>query len=223
MLCCAPVEIIGPGVSGTFASGIVAPVTFAVLFVCTGNICRSPVAERLMRARLGPHAPVSVSSAGTAGLAGHRMDRASAVALRELGGDPDGHVARRLDARLVRAAELILTMETMHRSVVVQADPLAMRRAFTLREFGRLGAGLGPPAGQPAGAPPGEEDLRERVAQIAGQRGLVEPVDPAADEIGDPFGAPIEVARQQAAEVSEAVDAALAALGLVPIRAKIHP
>jgi protein-tyrosine phosphatase len=193
-------------------------VTFAVLFVCTGNICRSPIAERLLLARLSPDAPISVSSAGTAGLVGHPMDRASAVALRELGGNPERHVARRASTKLVRAADLVLTMETAHRSVLVQADPLAFRKTFTLREFGRLGAGL-----PRLPEPPTDEALRARVAEVAGRRGWVEPVEAAADEIVDPYGAPLEVARQQAAQVSEAVDAALGALGLAPIRAKIHP
>ncbi|MFN2560552.1 MAG: low molecular weight phosphatase family protein, partial [Jatrophihabitans sp.] len=49
-------------------------VAFAVLFVCTGNVCRSPLAERLMRARLAPGLPVAVSSAGTMGLSGYPID-----------------------------------------------------------------------------------------------------------------------------------------------------
>ncbi len=49
---------------------IVVSVIFAVLFVCTGNVCRSPVAERLFLARLAPGAPVTASSAGTGALEG---------------------------------------------------------------------------------------------------------------------------------------------------------
>jgi len=136
-------------------------VTFSVLFVCTGNICRSPMAERLFRARVDPAVPITAASAGTAGLPDWPMDAPSALALREFGGDPEGHAGRRLTETMVADADLILTAETTHRSVIVQADPPAFRRAFTLREFGRLGAALGP-----LGAPVTVDALRERVGEV---------------------------------------------------------
>jgi protein-tyrosine phosphatase len=189
-------------------------VTFSVLFVCTGNICRSPMAERLFRARVDPAVPITAASAGTAGLPDWPMDAPSALALRELGGDPDGHAGRRLTEAMVADADLILTAETTHRSVIVQADPPAFRRAFTLREFGRLGAALGT-----LGAPVTVSALRERVGDVAARRGNAEPAEPGADDIGDPFGAPLTVARMRAAEVAAAVDLVIGALGLRRARA----
>lgn len=182
---------------------------FSVLFVCTGNICRSPMAERLLRVRVDPAARVAVSSVGTSGLTGYPMDAPSAEALRELGGNPDGHVARRFTPALIDAADLILTAETSHRSIVVQSDPLTFRRAFTLREFGRLGADLGLLDELPT-----EEALRDRVEEVAAQRGIVDAREAGVDEIGDPYGAPIAVARLCGAQIVDAVDAAIAALGL---------
>jgi protein-tyrosine phosphatase len=76
-------------------------VSFTVLVICTGNICRSPLAERLLRARIATDADIRVESAGTHGLTGRPIDRDSATALRELGVDPDGHEARRLDLRIL--------------------------------------------------------------------------------------------------------------------------
>lgn len=186
---------------------------FRILLVCTGNICRSPLAERLLTARLRGRNSVAVASAGTAALVGWGMDGPSARALRELGGNPDGHVARRLTAEMVTGADLVLTAETAHRPVVVQFEPLAFRRTFTMREFARLGAGLPPLA-----PPPDDETLRARVAEVAAQRGHAEPAEPGGNDIGDPFGAPIDAARQAAAQVSAAMDGVLAALGLGGVR-----
>jgi protein-tyrosine phosphatase len=181
---------------------------FGVLFVCTGNICRSPAAELLFRARLDS-LPVRVSSAGTSGLSGHDVDAPTAYALRERGIDPSPHAARRLTADMIAAADLILTAETAHRSVVVQAEPLAFRRAFTIREFARLGAGLPELAEDPS-----PRALRMRVAEVADQRGQVEPGAPGSDEIGDPIGAGLDVARVTVARIDAALDGVARALGM---------
>ena len=195
----------------------VAPVTaaeqrFSVLLVCTGNICRSPVAERLLLDRVPPAAPVVVSSAGTHGLDGWPIDGPSALALREMGVDPDGHHARRLTPGMVADTDLVLTAESSHRSTILRAEPLHFRRVFTLLEFGRLGTGLGPLDTVNV------ESLRERVAQVADRRGDADAGHPpeatGADEIGDPYGARIEVARACAQRIAVGVDAALDALGL---------
>jgi protein-tyrosine phosphatase len=182
---------------------------FRVLVVCTGNLCRSPVAERLFRARTRADALVVFGSAGTRAVTNSPIDLPSAAALRELGGDSEAHAARQLTADLVAGTDLILTAESAHRSSVVQLEPLAFRRTFTLREFGRLGAGV-----EPIGGPLTPPTLSRRVAQVAAQRGLARPPRLGEDEIGDPFGGPLETARACAAQVASAVDDVLAVLGL---------
>jgi len=189
-------------------------VSFSVLFVCTGNICRSPAAERLFRARLPAGADVTVSSAGTQGLVGRPMDGPSALALRELGVDADRHVARRLTRRLIDEADLILTASEEHRSVVLHEAPLMLAKTFTLLEFARLGAGL---AGRDGSAPnevPTADQLRTRAAEVAGQRGIAEPAARGQDDVADPFGGSLDVARASVTAVSDAVDRVLVALGL---------
>src|SRR6476469_7218382 len=109
---------------------------FAILCVCTGNICRSPVAERLLAARLGPS--VEVSSAGTFGVVDAPIAKPMARRLRSVGVSADSFAARRLLGSTARSADLILAMTKAHRSEVVELAPAVVRRSFTLLEFARL-------------------------------------------------------------------------------------
>lgn len=179
-----------------------------ILFVCTGNICRSPMAELLFQARTDPGLPVLSASAGTSGLTGWGMDPPSAVVLRELGSSGDGHLAQRLSPELVAQSELILTAEAWHRDAIVEVDPRATERIFTLREFGRLGAGLGGRASVTA------DDLRGRIARIGELRAHAAPVERGVDDIGDPYGASLREVRACGAQIAAAVDALIDGLGL---------
>ncbi len=185
--------------------------TFDVLFVCTGNVCRSPMGERLMSARAG--SPVlRVASAGTHALAGWGMDAPSAQVLREHGGDPDGFVARQLTDDMVASAQLVLTASTKHRSIVLRQTPAAMRCVFTLREFARLASGAADfEPDDPNTAP--AQVLAQRVAHVAAQRGR-RGVARGNDNIGDPFGAPMSEVQRVGAQISDAVSATLRGLGL---------
>jgi protein-tyrosine phosphatase len=199
-------------------------VEFGVLMVCTGNICRSPAAQLLLRRRLAA-LPVDVSSAGTGGLTGHEMDAPSAQALLELGVDPFVHLARRLTHDQVERAGLILTADSSHRSRIVQDAPLSFRRTFTMREFARLGADL---ADLPDGvAVTDSEALRmaldERVGVVAAQRGWVEPAAPGGDDIGDPLGGGIVAARTAVSAIAEAIDGVITSLGLRSRVAQLQP
>jgi protein-tyrosine phosphatase len=117
-----------------------------VLVVCTGNVCRSPIIETLLAAA----APsLRIRSAGTSAPQGRPWHPFALEVLAEAGHEVSGQ-AHRLRARDVKAATLVLTAEGMHRGRVVQLDPTAEDRCFTLLEAARLlrvapaPAGLGP-------------------------------------------------------------------------------
>jgi len=158
---------------------------FCVLTVCTGNVCRSPAAERLLLARLGDGAGVVVSSAGTHALAGAPMTPQTAELVVQHGGDPGGFRARQLDADLVTRADLVLTMTRAHRAAVVDLAPRAVGYTFTLRELARIVATLPSPVARHVGRP-ASEHLRSLRDVARGRRAA--PADPADDDVSDPYG-----------------------------------
>lgn len=111
-----------------------------LLFVCTGNICRSPIAERLASAffeQLGM-TDMHVASAGTSAVVGSGVDPRAAAALRALGGNDSDFRARQLGTADVEAADLVLTMSRSHRRQVLSLVPGAMNRTFALLEAADL-------------------------------------------------------------------------------------
>ncbi len=96
----------------------------SILVVCVGNICRSPVGERLLAARLAERgSSVAVSSAGIGALVGHAADETATAVATENGISLDGHVARQFSRELGLAHDLILTMEPGHRREIINAAP----------------------------------------------------------------------------------------------------
>lgn len=114
--------------------------TKRILLVCTGNICRSPLAEALVRRSLEEHgvSDVSVLSAGTGAWDGAPASEGAYLVGLERGLDLSGHRARLLTRELVESADLILTMARHHRARV---DELGGEgRVFVLGEYaGREG------------------------------------------------------------------------------------
>lgn len=153
-----------------------------ILLVCTGNICRSPAAERLLRARLEGVA-VRVESAGTSALVGQPIAEPMSNLLRSHGVSPGGFAARRLTEPLVTGAALVLGMTREHRASVVQLAPQVVRRSFTLLEFARL-TGLVDLA--LLRDIPWPDRLAAVVTLAAAERRAVAG-DPAIDDVADPF------------------------------------
>jgi protein-tyrosine phosphatase len=168
--------------------------TFRILTVCTGNICRSPLAEQYLRAGLTAAgvSNVVVESAGTMAQDGQSMPRQALNLARTYGvADAEVHGARYLFEGHVAGADLVLGMGRDHRRAVVSLFPRASRYAFTLREFARLAQGM--TADDLAGAASLDAAdvagrLRSAVAAVAARRGLVAPIaDVVDDDIVDPY------------------------------------
>lgn len=107
------------------------------VFICTGNICRSPFAERLAahRAQQAGLADWTFASAGIGALVGSGMDRLMADELISRGGDPAGFESRQLARTIVQDADLVLALEKFHRQVVIEEFPVLVRRVHTLGQL----------------------------------------------------------------------------------------
>jgi protein-tyrosine phosphatase len=160
---------------------------FSVLCVCMGNICRSPMAERLLVAdalALGAGSDqLYVHGAGTgAWHVGEAMDPQAAAQVRARGGDPAGFKARKLLGEHVDASDLILTATVEQVDFVVGLRPDAAPRTFVFGEFGRLIRGVVLPAGL--------TDVFERgvaLVEAADKERAGRPALPS-DELDDPWG-----------------------------------
>jgi low molecular weight protein-tyrosine phosphatase len=188
----------------------------AILVVCSGNICRSPIEEGLLRRalerRLGDAAPI-VGSAGTIAVDGAPAMPESVEAARERGVDIRTHAARRLTGELIGAAGLVVGMAAEHRDAVARLAPEAAARTFTLKELTRL------LETEPAADPERSLELRVGDAADARVRGLG--ANRFDEDVVDPLGMPLETYRAIAWELDEWTDRLVAALyGPVPARAE---
>jgi protein-tyrosine phosphatase len=160
-------------------------VTTRVLFVCTANVVRSPVAAALLNMRVrDAGADVIVESAGLRE-AERLLDGGALLALEGHGVDLRPHRSRRLDATMVAPATLVIGLEREHVREAVLLDPAAWPRTFTLKEIVRRGEAIG-------SRKPGEsiETWIARAHADRTQRDLLgsDPIDDIADPYGGPPG-----------------------------------
>jgi glycine hydroxymethyltransferase len=165
-----------------------------ILLVCTGNICRSPMALGFLRRELEVRGitGVELRSAGTAGMDGLPATAAAVEAAREHGADITHHRASALGLAAIEDADLVLAMADEHRQVVAAASPSAALRTFTLKE---LVASL-PARGDGGSA----EGLRERIEALGRAREASPPATGDLD-VADPIGMGLETYRAVAWEL----------------------
>jgi protein-tyrosine phosphatase len=184
-----------------------AETTFRLLFVCTGNICRSPVAEILTRhmliGALGGRSASAfrICSAGVQAVVGAPVHPRMLTELAPLGLDREGErfTARQFVPELVESTDLVLGAGPSHRSTIVERAPAALPITFGLREFARLAASVD------ASALPGAPVARAHalVERARDRRGLVPPVSPEDNLIPDPINGP-QTAHHTAVELISA-------------------
>jgi low molecular weight protein-tyrosine phosphatase len=170
-----------------------------ILLVCTGNICRSPMAEGLLRRELEQRdiRDMHVESTGVSGWEGSPPTPEAVEAISEYGLDISGHSARRLTRPMVEGADLVVAMSSEHRDAVARLVPAGESRTFTIKELVHLLESSPQPAA-PDGSP--TQRLRAAVRTASALRGSIE-THLMDEDIADPLGLGVEAYRATAWEL----------------------
>ncbi|HEX5741204.1 MAG TPA: phosphotyrosine protein phosphatase [Pilimelia sp.] len=199
---------------------------FVVLHVCMGNICRSPMAERLLalavrrRVRdlgwpLDPTDLVYSHGAGTGGWhVGQPMNTPAARELRDRGADPVGFAARKLRGDQLDASDLVLTATAEQADYVAELRPDAADRTFVLGELGRL-LPVVAAAALPAAGPDPKLVYARGAALVEAARAARGAGPLPSDDLVDPYGLADAAFTRVADEIAATVNP-LAALLLPP-------
>lgn len=157
---------------------------FRVLVVCTANLCRSPLAEHLLRARTTSLGLTwAVSSAGVQARPGQPMHPSSERVLRSRSIDASGWVSTRVEPAALATADLVVTATQQQRDQLVTLRPAAMSRTFTLLQLARWAEAIR------TGDPMDPADFGPWLARSArSARSHTQPSPPDQRDLADPYG-----------------------------------
>lgn len=164
-----------------------------VLMVCTGNICRSPMAEVMLRAEVAARGcdDIEVSSAGTWAGFGHPAQPEAREVVRNRGIDLDGHRSRPVDPQELADADLVVAMTSVHARELRQLSDQVGTKMVLMKEFVEM---------QVDECPSSELDDRLKTL-LAGKR----PSSRRALDLDDPMGLPVFAYERAATEIEEGV------------------
>lgn len=164
------------------------PRPLTVLFVCTGNLARSPYAERRAAHLLADYPMIQFRSAGLPGVPGQPMDEAMAAVLDARCGSPQGHLSRSLTWELLARADVALTFEFAQHMRTLDAWPDQAPKIMGLSQFADIAERL---------YKPGTGPLLIAQAVAAARR------DSMTGDIADPHGRGSAAARRCADEIDD--------------------
>ncbi len=164
-----------------------------IVFVCTGNICRSPMAEAMLRHELRGRGcdGITVVSRGTWATSGDPATDGAIAACRSRGVDLTAHRSRPVDPNELRDADLIVAMTSVHREELSRLAPGEMDKVVLLKELAEL---------EPAG-PSGSEAADRVRALLSAER----PRWRRALDVDDPIGLPFSAYERCAGDLEAGV------------------
>ena len=191
---------------------------FTVLHVCVGNICRSPMAERLfalaLRKQVGDRVDDLYLSHGAGTGPWHAGEPMNPPAARQVtlrGGDPTGFRARKVTGNMIDMSNLVLCATAEQVSYVLGLRPEAEARTFVLGEFGRLLGEIDPLPSDAAAASESASAYARGVALVemvdAGRGGDIDERESSrrSDDLDDPYGMPDREFARVADEIERTV------------------